>query len=157
MVFIADRVVIYECTKPTSKGKSNSIHPLTEYLRRGKPLTPILREWIVSLLEVPTSGDFRLEYKQRPGNRPTDHAIQRNILVFSRFGELNGKRITHQMYKEYQKTLEINPNHADEVSLVIGARLSREQAYEMIGAEFASARATVKKVILKIEKAILVD
>jgi hypothetical protein len=153
MAFIADYVALHDCTQTTKKGQSNSIEPLVRYLKRGHPLTPLLRSWLVNLLEQPATGEFRLEYKRRAGHRKSPERNLVDHLAYERFLELDGKRITRKLYDVYWHVLASNPNHTDEMSLRIGDDLTHEQAYEIVGTEFKRASSTVKKIILKTKKA----
>jgi hypothetical protein len=149
MAFIADYVALHDCTQTTKKGQSDSIEPLVLYLKRGHPLTPLLRGWLVNLLEQPATGEFRLEYKRRPGHRKSSDGDLVDQLTYSRFLELDGKRITRALYDACWHVLANNSTHTDEMSLTIGNYLTHEQTYEIVGAEFKRASSTVKKVVLK--------
>ena len=81
MAFIADYVALHDCTQTTKKGQSNSIEPLVRYLKRGHPLTPLVRSWLVNLLEQPATGEFRLEYKRRAGQPRLELAIEIDLSV----------------------------------------------------------------------------
>ena len=153
MAFIADHVALHDCTQTTKKGESNSIEPLVRYLKRGHPLTPLLRSWLVNLLDQPATGEFRLEYKRRPGHRKSSDGDLVDQLTYSRFLELVGKRITRTLYDACWNVLANNPTHADEMSLTIGNYLTHEQTYEIVGAEFKRTTRTVKRVVLKYKTA----
>jgi hypothetical protein len=153
MAFIADYAALHDCTQTIKKGESNSIEPLVRYLKRGHPLTPLLRSWLVNLLEQPATGEFRLEYKRRAGYRRSSEGRLVDHLTYERFLELEGKRITRKLYDAYWHVLASNPKHTDEISLKIGDNLTLEQVYEIVGAEFKRASSTVKKVILKTKQA----
>lgn len=153
MAFIADYVALHDCTQATNKGQHNSIEPLVRYLKRGYPLTPLLRSWLVELLIGDAGSEFRLEYKRRPGHRRSSEGNLVDHLTYARFLELEGKRITRKLYDAYWHVLAGNPNHTDEISIKIGDDLKLEQVYEIVGAEFRRASSTVKKVVLKNKKA----
>jgi hypothetical protein len=153
MAFIADYVALHDCTKMTKKDEGNSIEPLVRYLKRGHPLTPLLRSWLVNLLEQPATGEFRLVYKRRPGHRKSSDSDLIDQLTYSRFLELDGKRITRTLYDACWNVLANNPTHTDEMSLTIGNYLTREQTYEIVGAEFKRTTRTVKRVVLKYKTA----
>ncbi len=97
MAFIADYVALHDCTQATKKGQRNSIEPLIRYLKRGHPLTPLLRSWLVELLEERAVGEFRLEYKRRPGYRKSSEGDLIDHLTYERFLELDGKRINRTL------------------------------------------------------------
>jgi hypothetical protein len=149
MAFIADYVALHDCTQSTKKGQRNSIEPLVRYLKRGHPLTPLLRSWLVELLKEHAVGEFRLEYKRRPGHRKSSDGDLIDHLTYARFLELDGKRINRTLYDAFWQVLVNNPKHIDEMSLTIGNYLTHEQTYEIVGAEFKRASSTVKKVVLK--------
>jgi hypothetical protein len=153
MAFIADYVALHDCTQAVKKGDSNSIEPLARYLKRGHPLTPLLRIWLIELFDKDTVGEFHLEYKRRPGYRKSSDSDLVDTLTYSRFLELDGKRITRKLYDACWHVLAGNPKHTDEMSLTIGKTLTHEQTYEIVGAEFKRSTSTVKKVVLKRKKA----
>ena len=153
MAFIADYVALHDCTQKTKKTEPNSIEPLVKYLKRGHPLTPLLRSWLINLLDQTATAEFRLEYKRRPGHRTSSDGDLVNHLTYERFLEIEGKRITRKLYDAYWHVLASNPKHTDEMSLTIGNVLTHEQTYEIVGAEFNRASSTVKKVVLKRKKA----
>jgi len=153
MAFIADYVALHDCTQMTQKGQPNSIEPLVRYLKRGHPLTPLLRSWLVELLEEQAIGEFHLEYKRRPGHRKSSEGNLVDQLTYARFLELDGKRITRKLYDACWHVLASNPKHTNEMSLTIGNHLTHEQTYDIVGAEFKRASSTVKKVVLKRKKA----
>ena len=153
MAFIADYVALHDCTQKTKKGERNSIEPLVRYLKRGHPLTPLLRGWLVDLLQQTAKAEFRLEYKRRPGHRKSYEGDLVDRLTYERFLELNGSKITRKLYDAYWHVLAGNLKHTDEMSLTIGNSLTSEQTYDIVGAEFKRARSTVKKVVLKYKTA----
>lgn len=144
-----DTIMIFDCTKPVNKMERNSIEPLVAYLRKGKPVTDKVRQWLIELLAQPARGEFRLEYIRRPGFKKTDASLDLEKIIYDRFLELDGKTVTRSLYNKHIKQLERRPKHNSEVSLTVGKKLTRLEIYDIIGAELSRSRFTVKQIVLK--------
>jgi hypothetical protein len=68
--FIRDFMVILLCDELIQQRNPNPMEPLVTYLEDGAPVTPRLRNWLITLLKPDKTQRHYLKLKTRPGRPP---------------------------------------------------------------------------------------
>ena len=173
LAYLADIQVIYACTELTKAGEPNVIAPFIRYLEEGKEFTPILREWLVSLLKNDGSNEHYLEYGIRRGRRTSLEEFQEREAIYNRVADFQGVIVTHEFCEEFHKHSRMHgeADHYDKdtyrfgwlkhtttggfpdsyidvtVTLRVGKMLNTDQIHKIVAAESGVSLSMVKRVL----------
>jgi hypothetical protein len=89
--------------------RDETIVPLVSYLRRGGPLTLVLRDWLQDLLEEDrgkTNTWFRLWLGKRQGSGSSYEKRQKHAEICDRVRELTGEEITPELCRDYARRID---------------------------------------------------
>ena len=179
MAYVGDLIMIAAVTRPRKKGEPPSIRPLEDYLRRGQPFTPTLREWLLKLL-ADRRYPYQLKLLRRRGRRLSDSEVTAHVAAYNAVTDLTGQKITTAVYQDVRRRLNMagcfeKMSHTttyfighkrkyavgrvlpDDIHLVFkfsaGRKISKQMAIEIAARQFHRSPSSIKNSVLQIERA----